>query len=641
MGATPDQASLGTVERTLLVVVVVAGLVLRGWGLGDPVFWADEAESSINALSILEHGVPSSEYLGIPIYENMLTVPWPDHPEYEFRDSSYSERGYPVYHGWLPLYAIAGSFLIAGVAPDTGRELSDPRLDPDEFRYRTAAARAPALLFSALFLVLAFLCARSLCGRDAGWTALVVAATSDRLVWAGRQARYYSATLALSLGVLWALIRIVKRGHWRDYVLGAITFALLFHTHLLATAALAAVFGLTLPWQLKRPGAWPKLAVFTVICLVAAVPWMVLTGFLGRFGEIPRAWPIVDLPDVLRYAFDRADYLVLLSLASAVLAGTACSSVRSMRFVRPFVAHRRAVLLIVAWAFVAFGLFFAMIPAASMFPQRLSMLLQAPMVVLVGVTVACGVRGLLGRPSAVWSSIIALAVLHAVGSQQRIDYSRRWDYPSLQVAAVLKDLPLTAQTRLYATPNGHLILTFYTGLPFQSIAPVSKEFLDHYAGDIVFFDELVELIEPGDPLSAAGIRSLASGSALSMSEEEADAWTDRLSIRIPREDYAGNVAGVHPPLEELAPPWSDAVRAQRRLQRERTDKVNARLAANPLFRGATIETPSDQWQAFFYRFADYESRRGARSNYADRMRNATARFTPHLHWIVYHSLPPL
>ena len=47
----------------------------------------------MNALTILEHGVPRGEYLGLPIYENTLTEPWPGNREYEFRDSSYTAKG--------------------------------------------------------------------------------------------------------------------------------------------------------------------------------------------------------------------------------------------------------------------------------------------------------------------------------------------------------------------------------------------------------------------------------------------------------------------------------------------------------------------------------------------------------------------
>ena len=85
--------------------------------------WVDEAESCINALTILQHGVPMGTYLGMPIYENTHIVSWPESSEYRFKDVSYSDSGLAVYHGWMPLYAIAGSLWATGIQPD---ELTSP-----------------------------------------------------------------------------------------------------------------------------------------------------------------------------------------------------------------------------------------------------------------------------------------------------------------------------------------------------------------------------------------------------------------------------------------------------------------------------------------------------------------------------------
>ena len=57
------------------------GTMLRGCRLGEAPLWTDEAETAINALTILAEGVPTHQYLGQPIYENTLTEPWPEHPE--------------------------------------------------------------------------------------------------------------------------------------------------------------------------------------------------------------------------------------------------------------------------------------------------------------------------------------------------------------------------------------------------------------------------------------------------------------------------------------------------------------------------------------------------------------------------------
>src|SRR5687768_10414332 len=62
----------------LLALLVAAAALLRFPDLGVRSMWVDEAESSINAITILEHGLPVDHYLGTPIYENTLVEPWPE-----------------------------------------------------------------------------------------------------------------------------------------------------------------------------------------------------------------------------------------------------------------------------------------------------------------------------------------------------------------------------------------------------------------------------------------------------------------------------------------------------------------------------------------------------------------------------------
>jgi hypothetical protein len=83
----------------LLVLIFAYGIGLRGWRLDKSPLMTDEAETSINSLTILQHGVPRDQYLGLPIFENTLGKPWADNHEYEVRDTSYSEQGLAIYHG--------------------------------------------------------------------------------------------------------------------------------------------------------------------------------------------------------------------------------------------------------------------------------------------------------------------------------------------------------------------------------------------------------------------------------------------------------------------------------------------------------------------------------------------------------------
>jgi hypothetical protein len=176
-----------------VVLIIIAGIVVRTTGLDAIPFWVDEAESSINALTILQNGYPTDSYLGIPIYENTHVWFWRENPEYEFRDVSYSENHFAVYHGWLPLYAIAGSFALHGIRPDKDDGSSSTKHSLEEQKRRTRAARLPSVLFAAMFLVILFLGGNVLWGAEAGWAALMVGAIYPYHLVLSTQARYYSA----------------------------------------------------------------------------------------------------------------------------------------------------------------------------------------------------------------------------------------------------------------------------------------------------------------------------------------------------------------------------------------------------------------------------------------------------------------
>src|SRR5215813_8359517 len=99
----------------LLLVCLVAATALRFSFAASEPLWVEEAESSINALSILEHGYPADHYLGMPIYENVLLTASSDSKEYEFKNSSHSGSGMAINQDWLPLYSIAAALAFAGI----------------------------------------------------------------------------------------------------------------------------------------------------------------------------------------------------------------------------------------------------------------------------------------------------------------------------------------------------------------------------------------------------------------------------------------------------------------------------------------------------------------------------------------------
>lgn len=631
-------------ERLLLLFILASGIFLRAWDLGFPPFWEDEAESSINALTILQHGYPGDHYLGIPLYENTLIRPWPESREYEFKDLSYSDRGMAVYHGWLPLYSIAASFSFFAIHPDEPHNQLQIQRRPEEFTRRTVAARIPSIVFAMITMLLLFVAGRALYGKDAAWAALVAGAFLDAMVWMGRQARYYSAALALSLACGFMLWWMLQRGRWRDFFIGGIVFTLLFHTNLLSFINLAVLFGVLSPLMLTHRRAIAKLSLFVLLIGVGVIPWMLWTGFLEQTGFIPRAWPLLSCPDDLfSYLGEHKAYAVLYGGGLLWLLSSQFLRQRQPERLRAdLLVHQRAVVLLCAWITIAVFAFFFLTPAASFFFTRLSLLLLPPCLLLAAILLASLTRAYNLRPSVFVTPALFLLFLFAAGRVGHIAEVRQAAVGRSDLRALveyLRRVDFQPGTKFYATPNDHLPLTFYTGLPFQSIAAVRKEFLDAYEGDIVFMELVCCSIEEADPLSWRGLQQAAIAAGQPFTESEAQRWSAQLSTRIAREEAAEQVARVHPPLEALPPFIAQAVHRQRALLAPRREMIAHMRVRSPMYRGYNISTPSDWWQTFFYRFVNPETRRGPHVNYRERLRRAEAFAIPATPWVLYSSPP--
>jgi uncharacterized membrane protein len=416
-------------ERLLLFLVLASGLFFRAWDLGSPPLWEDEAESSINALTILQHGYPTDQYLGIPLYENTLLRPWPESKEYEFKDLSYSDRGMAVYHGWLPLYSIAASFAFFGIEPDTAHDQIRVKHDVAEFTRRTIVARLPALVFSVITMLMLFACGHALFGKDAAWTALVAGAFLDSLVWMGRQARYYSATLALSSVCGFLLWRMLQRGRWRDFVCGGFVFVLLFHTQLLSFVTLSVLFSLMSPLLFRHRHGLAKIAVFGLLVTLGVVPWVLWTGFLEQSKFIPRAWSLLAFPDdLIPYLLDHKAFVAL--YGAGLLWGL---SLRLWRKRLPeslqvnFLIYQRAVVFLCMWIFLAALSFLFLVPAASFFFTRLSLQLLPPCALLAAILLASLARVCSLRPQNVVAPVLLLLFLFGADRIGHVGGTRQAD----------------------------------------------------------------------------------------------------------------------------------------------------------------------------------------------------------------------
>ena len=625
----------------MLLAVLVLGVWLRASHATSNSMWEDEAESSINAQSILLHGVPTDHFLGEPIYENIMVRLWPEHEEYEFKDLSYSDKGVAVYHGWLPLYSIAGSMKVFGQEPDQRTGSLTPQHSVESVVRRSVVPRVPAIVFSVAFMVLMFVLGRALGGPGAGWAALVYAAIAKKNVYYGAQARYYSLTLLLIAWCGWVLWRIMHRGWWRDYLLGACALVLLFHTHITSCLGMCVVGGLTLPWHKAHALTWRKRGVLCLILLAGTLPWLWWTGFIDHTRGIPAAWRMEGFWDVVyRYLTHRP---VELSLFVFGVAATGLASLMGrripQRLVEAFGAQKEVYLYLSMWAGVMFVTFTGCIPAASFFPTRLSLMIAVPCILLAAVVVSGLCMLISQRWSPVLAPVVVLGMLAVTGrlftAPPPPNQADPFDGPRTLIG-YLEDADLPDDARLYGTPNNHLVRTYYTGLPIQSVGPVRKSYLDSYPGPIVLFRKTKYQPPPG----VDEVLSAASKAGVVLDEAEARGWVERIYSRVQREEVMGEVDSVSPALAAIPDylePMVDRQRAETSAYRER---MSWNFSSALMFRGFKIRTSLDWWQTFQYRFVDMASRSGENVNYADRVRSAVAEALPRGRCMVYRC-PPL
>jgi hypothetical protein len=616
-----------------LIAILLFGLWLRGRDLAQTPASGDESESAMNALTILSRGIPGGTYLGLPIYENILTERWAGNPEYEFRDSSYSANDVAIYHGWLPLYSMAASFKAFGIAPDLPSTQPRVRHSIEEIHRRVIAARLPAVVFGLLFMIFLYLAAREMFGVDAALAAAAVGAIGRPFVYAAREARYHSATLAISTGCCWAIWRTFTHGRWRDFLIAAALLSALFYTHLLAFVVAVGMFGLLTPFMLRRRRCLAKIIVTGAIVAGCAVPWVLLSGFLGQTAHIPPARQFLSFPaDLIYYPLVRIPYL-LLPLAGLIWLGAVYffHDALPRRVTRPLDLHQRELAFLLGWIALGFLAFLFLIPAASYFYKRMTLPMMGPGVVWGSILFAAAARSLWRDKAQVLAPVLFVATITA-GNMAHLWFLERPD--AAEAYATIERLraeTFAPDTKLYCTPNQQLALTFMAGLPVQSVAPIRKSFLDTYRGPIV----LIDSAPPMDPITWERIQTLARARRVKLSDEQAMETAGPLSARSRKLELVGRVASIEPPLEP-ASEFADVVLAdQRQRTAEDIESWTRGGRNNPLLRNYDVGDWSAWWPLFFYRFVDPEMRMGGKLNYADRIRSARAEVLDNS-WVIFH-----
>jgi hypothetical protein len=603
--------------------------------------WVDEAESAINALTILQHGVPMGVYLGMPIYENTQIVSWPESPEYRFKDVSYSERGLAVYHGWIPLYAMAASLWAAGIEPDEVTSLSHARQTLQQKGLRTITPRIPAVLFGLAAVIVFYFTGTALYGKEAGLAAAIISGLSPMHIYVSQQARYFSATVLFSALCAYAAWQMVHRQRWRDCLLGGVAFGLLFHTHILTFLVAAVMLAFVVLMFAFRNGHIPamRLLLFAGIVAVLLLPWIVATGFLHTAATVPSAWRLMRLPE------DLILYRLLASRIGAV-AFLACFVVGAglLRY-KPDVLRRfcsaewPALAFVSQWLLVAYFVFVFLIPAASYALNRMGVMLLAPATVLLGCLCA-GVAHLMSPRHATGIAAVFACILVA-GSYyvwpKPMDAGVAMQHTDIEKAvSYIADLPVRPNTRLYANPNDHLLLTYYSGAPVQSIASVRETFLNDYNGDVVMLQRNDFFVHPGDPIDPGHLQRAATRKGTSLSIDDAVKLSGDLATYSYRTAAASRCAAVLPPLQPLPDFAAQSYIAWLRIRTDRDREYASKWVQFPMFRGFQIRSVYEWWTVFFFRFINPQEEL-RKPNYETRMRTSVATILPGSNWAVYYS----
>lgn len=629
----------------LAAVLVIAGMWLRVDWMNRSALWCDEAESSINALTILQTGVPGWKYLGLPVYENTLTRPWEGHPEYEFRDSSYSfKQGVVVYHGWLPIYSIAFSQWLLGMKPD--RVVEPPRVlhGADQIFARTTIPRLPALVYSAGFLLLITRLGWLLGGPVCALAVLTLMALNASIVDFGFQARYYSMTLFMTAFAALALWMVVMLGRWRDFLLLGLVSGLLFHTHLFSVFVFSFVCLAATPFIIRNKGWLPKSLVGGGLAAALVLPWMILSGFLETADTVPKVIRLFESPwDILFYALSRPIPLLFLFSMGAILLGARYCPAWIDRNLGG-VGHRvrdkiHLYELLFIWLITAYVAFHVIVPAASFFFERLTLVLWIPFALLLGLFFSDLLAGL--RPRRALIIAVAFMVgLMALRGRLAFFEDTSLSQSRVGVAAIIDALSarkFEPGTRFYATPNDHLTWTYYTGLPVQSIAPIRRSFLESYPGEVVYLENQMDAFFP---IKAAAKEALE---AANLPVTDETIWNLRSAVWEVLSANDLRKRGIL--FDSQDGPWENPSLQQLKETTERAFEIHQRkyladIQKLPIFRGVPFESIKETWLGFFVRFVNPEQRLGEDFNILPRLRSAEVQFVPGAVTVIYFSKAP-
>jgi hypothetical protein len=403
---------------------------------------------------------------------------------------------------------------------------------------------------------------------------------------------------------------------------------LLFYTHLITFVTAIPVLLLAMAYFIRNRGGTLKPTVLSCVIAAGCLPWLIGSGILHATAGIPPGWKLLELPwDIIAPILKRPKHIILVLLGVILVLPVRR---RLFHHVGATSAQTLALLLLVLWTICGYLGFQFLMPAASHFPNRMTLSFIGPCLLLEAIVVGVLAQAFSHRWGIIAGCLVLSMGVWQAGNLQTLIHIGPMLERYHNLDAVVKHLDtmtFTRGTKLYATPNNHLTLTFYTGLPFVSVAPVRKSFLDEYRGPIV-------IIEAVDYPERFFVRRTLQQAEKPKDPQVLEKWVPILQTYKLRSRLSKMTATVIPPLEPLPDFAVRALEMQRSPRRRYYNLI-------PMMRGFEVFDYATWWPVFMYRFVGPLERMGENLNYRDRIRNATAELVKDAYCVIYQSQEPV
>jgi len=378
-------------------------------------------------------------------------------------------------------------------------------------------ARLPAALGGAATVPLLYLVGRRLAGPACGLFAAAALCANLHHIDASQQVRLYAALGLVSLGAVWAVLRALDSGRWRDWALFTVFASLGLYTSYLAVAVFLVAGGLALCVLVRpAPGAPPRRRTIcgltaAAVCTAAVfVPWYAATagmrGYLLLAGT-PARPPLGEALGGMFAAFAShyADFLGRTPqpwlLAGPALVGLAAGLAAPSR--------RRTAVTLLLWFAACFGPVWLRANSQHHFQVRYLLPGLFPLLLLAGLAAETLLGRLRPTPGAL--AAVLLGTLLCLPSLTVYPFFYRRDDTRLKTLAAALDAAAGPDTALalagghgpWTPPYFNAFAAWYLPNRFQPSLPET---------DRTFRECLVLASEAGDPTlpdTAAPVARLA------------------------------------------------------------------------------------------------------------------------------------